>query len=94
MSYHGTSNWPPVWVHMRKVPTDKVIGEVGILIDSIWHSELPTRLFLRMNLGEEPYLGALIFGGSGFCWQVHGILQQNLGRPIKEIGDLDLSHLR
>jgi hypothetical protein len=44
-----------------------------------------------MDLNGAPYMGTLLFSDAAFCWQLHDILQQNLGRSIEEIGDLDLS---
>jgi hypothetical protein len=92
MNYRDQVNWPPVWIHMRRTPLQKLTGEVGILIDADWYAETPTRLFLRMKLDEEKYLGALLFSDETFCKQLHRILQRHIGRSIEEIGDLDLSH--
>ena len=39
------------------------------------------------------YIGALLFDEGLFCQQMGKILETYIGRTIKEIGDLDLSHL-
>jgi hypothetical protein len=91
MNYRGQVNWPPVWVHVLSKRIRTLRGEVGILIDSFLRSGIPTKLLLRMDLNGAPYMGTLLFSDAAFCWQLHDILQQNLGRSIEEIGDLDLS---
>jgi hypothetical protein len=92
MNYRGQANWPPVWFRLRAEPAKKVIGEVGVLIGSVWHAEISKRVFLRMKLDQELYMGALLLTDATFCSELHGILKQNLGRSIKEIGDLDISY--
>ena len=92
MSYCGQSNWPPVWVHLRRVPVERLSGEVGVLTEAHWLADHPTRIFLRMKLNEEKYIGALLLTDAIFCSQLYAILHQHIGRSIKEIGDLDLSY--
>ena len=91
MRYRGQQNWPPIWVSAGKPPIQRLTGDVGFLTNVLWHANVPTRLFLRMNVGEEPYLGSLLFPDRTFCFQLYGILRQYIGRSIKEIGDLDIS---
>ena len=38
------------------------------------------------------YMGMLIFDDQIFCAEMFALLKANIGRSIKEIGDLDLSH--
>ena len=45
-----------------------------------------------MHLGER-YIAVLAFDDVVFTKQLYSILEQNIGRTIREIGDLDLSHL-
>ena len=35
----------------------------------------------------------MYFDDVGFCYDIDTIPKSNLGRPIKDIGDLNLSHL-
>jgi hypothetical protein len=45
-----------------------------------------------MEHEKSVYVGCLIFNDHSFCAQISTILREQTGRPIKEIGDLDLSH--
>jgi hypothetical protein len=71
-------------------------GEVGILrevaIASPANNPTP-RLFLFMDYGEVGYLGCLLIADATFCEQLGKLLMNYYGRSIKDIGDIDLSHL-
>lgn len=90
MRYHGMKSWPPVWVNTRSEPTIKRTGEIGTLTRVIYYSETPKRLFLRARADEQDYIGCLVFNDTQFCEQLNRILQSQVGRSIREIGDLDL----
>ena len=36
-------------------------------------------------------MGFMSFDDLAFCSQIHILLKANIGRPLKEIGDVDLS---
>jgi hypothetical protein len=91
MNYRGQANWPPVWFRLKSEQPKKMMGEVGVLIESLWHAHLAKRLFLSMKFDQELYMGALLFTDATFCQQLHRILKQHIGRSIREIGDLDIS---
>jgi hypothetical protein len=38
------------------------------------------------------YIGALLLSDTAFCREVFGILVQNRGKTIREIGDTDLRY--
>ncbi len=86
------NSWPPVWVNTRTVPVKKISGEVGTLTRTAFFPDTPKRLFLIMETENARYMGCLVFSEVGFCQQLNEILQTNAGRPIIEIGDLDLSY--
>ena len=90
MSFGGVTNWPPTWVHTRTIPTKREHGEIGILTGTIFYEDLPKRLFLLIDFEGERYMGALAFNDRPFCKQLYLILQNHLGKSIKEIGDLDV----
>jgi hypothetical protein len=46
---------------------------------------------MRVPTSIGQCVGALLFADSVFCSQVCALLQQHLGRSIKEIGDLEVS---
>jgi hypothetical protein len=92
MSYHGYPNWPPPWTTTRKDKNNRPWGEVGILKQALMHELIPNKCYLVMGYDTQSYMGCLIFDDDAFCKQLHLFLQDYLDRPIKEIGDLDLSH--
>jgi hypothetical protein len=92
LMYYGMNSWPPVWVNSRTVPTSKLTGEIGTLTRTTFFPEMPKRLFLIMEFENQPYMGALLFSDAVFCRQLNTILQDQIGRSIAEIGDMDLSH--
>lgn len=56
------------------------------------HDGLDTCLFLFMEYNGHRYTGSMYFDDIGFCYEIDTVLKSNLGRSIKEIGDLDLAH--
>ena len=69
----------------------KNIGEIGILTAVVLHDAAPDKLFLRIDIDHVRYMGCLAFTDAMFCRQLHDVLQDHLGKSIKEIGDLDFS---
>jgi hypothetical protein len=92
MNFAGYANWPPIWVSGAGSKTyKKNLGEIGTLIGVILNNAAPDKLFLRMELKTGRYMGCLAFNDQVFCRQLYIFLQGHIGKPIKEIGDLDLS---
>ena len=92
MCYRGVCNWPPAWVWTHGTERVSLRGEIGTLIE-VRRSAISTNsLFLHMQHQESEYLGCLLFGDPTFCRQMGTILRRHLGRPIAEIGSLELSH--
>ena len=93
MNFAGYANWPPIWVSGAGSKTyKKNLGEVGTLIGVILNEAAPDKLFLRMEIKSERYMGCLAFNDHVFCRQLYIFLQGHIGKSIKEIGDLDLSY--
>ncbi len=93
MNFAGYANWPPIWVSGAGSKTHKKnLGEVGTLIGVILNEVAPDRLFLRMEIKSHRYMGCLAFNNHVFCRQLYILLQDHIGKSIKEIGDLDLSY--
>ena len=93
MSQFGVPNWPPVWKPAN--PRDdkpSLKGEIGELKYVLYQSA-GNKCFLIMTHEGGGYVGALLFDDGSFCQQIGKILETYTGRTIKEIGDLDLSHL-
>jgi hypothetical protein len=94
MNFAGYANWPPIWVSGAGSETyKKNLGEVGTLIGVILNEAAPDKLFLKMEItSDRQYMGCLAFDDQVFCRQLYIFLQDHIGKSIKEIGDLDLSH--
>jgi hypothetical protein len=69
------------------------MGEVGVLKLVHSNSLMPNKCFLVIDFAEEAYIGSLIFKDHAFCGQISNLLRDHVGHPIKEIGDMDVSHL-
>jgi hypothetical protein len=91
MRASGFPNWPPKWTttHLKD---DKPIGEVGILEDVMMTDPIKNKVFMWIQWEGVRYVGFLSFDDVSFCSQIYTLLKANIGRSIKEIGDLDLSH--
>jgi hypothetical protein len=93
MSFHGVSNWPPVWVHARANGQKQLTGEIGVLKYVHASNRLSNKCYLVMEHDNIQYVGCLIFNDATFCYQVANTLRTHLGRSIKELGDVDLAGL-
>jgi hypothetical protein len=87
----GSKTWPPFWTATPPDRDDKPIGEVGILEDVVM-SNLIEKLFIFMQHEGFRYMGFLTFDDPPFCHEIYSVLKSNVGRSIKEIGDIDLSY--
>ena len=94
MSYKGNHSWPPAWTWRDGNATTKNLkGEVGILKDVIPSFISPyNRCFLVMEHRGAEYVGALLLGDTAFCREIFGVLVQNRGKTMQEIGSIDLAH--
>ena len=55
--------------------------------------DLAEILFLVIQYQNRRYMGAMRFDDDAFCQEIYALLQSQLGLSIKEIGDVDVSHL-
>jgi hypothetical protein len=93
MSYRGVRNWPPVWTLTRNESASTLRGEVGVLKYVHYNTIMSNKCFLVIDFQAESYIGSLIFKDHSLCKQISILLVDHIGRPIKDIGDLDVSHL-
>jgi hypothetical protein len=94
MSYRGLRNWPPNWIHTDRLTGSRVGTlqrmEIGILTHVIAPRELSNRIFLVMKHKNTSYRASLRFDDLAFRNELVRILDFYLGRPIQEIGNMDL----
>jgi hypothetical protein len=86
----GGANWPPVWTQRRIDGVKAMTGEDGVLI-YVHAATESDKCFLVIELENENYNGTLIFDDAKFCHHVADLLRRYIGKPIKDIGDLDVS---
>ena len=92
MSRYGVANWPHIWTQARKEGNKTVRGEVGVLRYVHVNTKISHKCYLVIEFNREHYVGCLIFDDVAFCSQISNLLRDQVGRAVKEIGDLDLSY--
>ena len=85
-------HWPPIWAQAAQDGGNKIDGEVGILKYALTVRRLNNKCFLIIEHENERYSATLSFNDAEFFLHVYHLLKNRVGRPIKEIGDLDLSY--
>lgn len=93
MSHYGRKIWPPRWTTTRTDKDGTPSGEVGMLREALMNDLFSNQLFLVIEYNGNRYMGCMTFGDSVFCYQIYALLKLKPGCSIREIGDLDLSHL-
>jgi hypothetical protein len=88
----GFKNWPPAWTTTRLDESDKPTGEIGILEKPLRPQRFTNRLFLFIVYGGFRYMASMAFDVPAFRDELYRLLKSNVGRSIKEIGDIDLSY--
>jgi len=91
MSHHGVSNWPPVWTQGTEKNRKVVRDEVGVLRYIHDVNPVSNKIYLVIEYEKEHWVGTLIFDDMNFRHQITDLLQQHIGCPIEQIGDLDVS---
>lgn len=92
MLYRRERNWPPSWIWAGTGVDAQPRGEVGFLHD-IQIFKVDPRVVLLMALHDVAYIGCLQFDDAANYQRIGAILRRQIGRRIKDIGDLDLSAL-
>ena len=78
-------------MHTQTQPFKRLEGEIGILTGTVLNHGFPRAIFLTMEFEQKDYMGFVTCADASFCCQLDSFLQNYIGRPIKGIGDLDLS---
>jgi hypothetical protein len=87
----GFVAWPPQWTTTRHDPADRPFGEIGILEQAMMNQLFDNKLLMFINHQGHRYLGSMHLDDRAFCSELLTLLKFNVGRSIKEIGDIDLS---
>jgi hypothetical protein len=92
ISYRGFPTWPPMWVWRGGNKYTHAVGEVGVLKQVIHPNAHPSdRCVLIMEHDGQEYMGTVLFDDSVFCGEIYRVLVEHLGRPIQQLGEIDLS---
>lgn len=88
----GYAVWPPHWTTTRHEDfNEKPHGEIGILLDVVMQPLIDNKIFMFVDQKGKRYIGLLSFDDRAFCSDLFKLLELQIGRSIKEIGDLDLT---
>ena len=94
VSCREVPSWPPTWLWRGGKNPPCPYGEVGILKEVMLSTIQPCSMcFLIMEHEGAEYVGVLKFGNSSLCRAIHDLLVKHCNRPIREVGDIDLSTL-
>jgi hypothetical protein len=88
----GITSWPPQWQLVGN-EKNQVQGELGRLEDVSMNDLIANKIFVAMEHLSDRYIAVLAFDDEMFAQQLYSILMKNIGRSIREIGDLDVSRL-
>jgi hypothetical protein len=88
----GFKNWPPAWTTRRLDESTKPTDEIGILEMPLRPQRFTNRLFLFIVHGGFRYIASMAFDDPAFRDELYRLLKSNIGRSIKEIGDIELSY--
>jgi hypothetical protein len=90
VSYRGIPSWPPTWT--SRDGGQSLRGEMGILKYVYASSRVSDKCYLVIEHEGHAYVGCLLFSDLALCTAICNLLRAHIGRPIGEIGGLDVSH--
>lgn len=87
LKWKGFPMWPPEWMI-----SDQGSGEQGVLVEVCLRNDLNPKLIsvVANHLGEIRK-GIMVLEDTAHLKIVYGKLQQHVGRPLTEIGDLEIT---
>jgi hypothetical protein len=88
---HPRLLWPTLWVHGLGDPQKRTDHDIGTLIEVVHTNQSPRMLFLVTDFEGLRYMGALLCKDQSLVHEVSGFLTQHRGKPVREIGDLDVT---
>lgn len=89
----GIASWPPRWKAIDPNRDESPVGEIGNLEDVVMSDFSDNKIFLFMVYRGWRYTGMLVFDSPAFCRQIYDLLKPNIDCSIKQIGDIEVSHL-
>jgi hypothetical protein len=87
----GISSWPTNWLAMSGSKEKKLPGEAGNLTNlRLSQIEPISKIYLTVEYEGESYMGTLLCKDAAVARNVHDFLQKQIGRPFKEIADMEI----
>ena len=88
LKWRGLSMWPPEWTI-----SDQGLGEAGVLEEVYLRRHLnPKLIMVVVNHWGDIRKGIMVLEDPALLEVVYAKLKQHMGRPLVEIGDLEISH--
>jgi len=91
MNFCGMPTWPPLWIKRGRTGQTTIKGEVGILQRVHFLKGEPYKTYLIIEHENEVFVGVLLVTDFRFWDHVTLLLSHQIGRSIREIGDLDMA---
>ena len=89
LKWRGLSMWPPEWTISAQG-----LGETGVLEEVHLRNDLnPNLISVVANHLGDIRQGIIALDDPGLLRAIYGKLKQHVGRPLTEIGDLEVSLL-
>jgi hypothetical protein len=89
LKWRGLPMWPPEWTI-----SDQGFGEAGVLEEvHLRHDLNPKLISVVANHLGDVRKGIMVLEDPALLEVVYGMLKQHVGRPLTEIGDLEISLL-
>ena len=83
-------HWPPTWIAVTIVSPPAPAGEVAILKNAHSSRIDNRRMFVSIEHDEARYLAILDLEDREFCQRLIELMQQNYGKTIQEIGNIEI----
>ena len=88
---NGGPGWPSSWIKIAGPGEHCITGEPGILNRAtLSRLDPPTACYLEVEIESSTYMATIVFEQPEFCRRAYVILRANIGKPISEIGDMDV----
>ncbi len=89
LMWRGLSMWPPEWTI-----SDQGLGEAGVMEDVYLRRDLKPKLIsVVVNHWGDIRKGIIVLEDPALLEVVYSKLKQHVGRPLTEIGDLEINHV-
>src|SRR5262245_42605270 len=94
LSRNGRKSWPPKWTWIGGAENKKPKGEIGILREvKISKMMTPNKCFIVIDHEGSVYMGTLFINDLSLFVRIVALLRDHCGKRLREIGNLDVSHI-